>query len=114
MVSALSKDNLAQPEVALKQAQEKASLLQPDDQVQAIIANVEPLKAMIVVREIDLAAMRSFATGQNPDYIRTLQEIQGLKAQLATLEQGQPKARDFMVPTGKVPQTVAVVCAQTA
>ncbi|SMF10757.1 GumC family protein [Pseudogulbenkiania subflava] len=100
-----TKDKLAQAEIALKQTQEKTGMLQPDGQVQAIIANVAQLKATIAAKEVELAAMRSFATEQNPDYIRTQQEIQGLKAQLAKLEQGQPEAGDFMVPTGKVPQT---------
>lgn len=100
-----TKDKLAQAEVALKRTQEKTGLLQPDGQVQAIIANVAQLKATIAAKEVELAAMRSFATEQNPDYIRTQQEIQGLKAQLIKLEQGQPEAGDFMVPTGKVPQT---------
>lgn len=100
-----TKDKLAQAEVALKQTQEKTGMLQPDGQVQAIISNVAQLKATIAAKEVELAAMRSFATEQNPDYIRTQQEIQGLKAQLTKLEQGQPEAGDFMVPTGKVPQT---------
>ncbi|GGX84131.1 GumC family protein [Vogesella alkaliphila] len=100
-----TKDKLAQAEVALKRTQEKTGLLQPDGQVQAIIANVAQLKATIAAKEVEMTAMRSFATEQNPDYIRTQQEIQGLKAQLTKLEQGQPEAGDFMVPTGKVPQT---------
>lgn len=100
-----TKDKLALAEVALKRTQEKTGLLQPDGQVQAIIANVAQLKATIAAKEVELAAMRSFATEQNPDYIRTQQEILGLKAQLVKLEQGQPEAGDFMVPTGKVPQT---------
>ncbi len=100
-----TKDKLAQAEVALKQTQEKTGLLQPDGQVQAIIANVAQLRATITSKEVELAAMRSFATEQNPDYLRTQQEIHGLKSQLAKLEQGQPEVGDFMVPTGKVPQT---------
>lgn len=100
-----TKDELAQAEVALKQTQEKTGMLQPEGQVQAIIANVSQFKATIAAKEVQLAAMRSFATEQNPDYIRTQQEIQGLKAQLTKLEQGQPEAGAFMVPTGKVPQT---------
>ncbi len=100
-----TKDKLTQAEVALKQTQEKTGLLQPDGQVQAIIANVAQLRATIAAKEVELVAMRSFATEQNPDYIRVQQEIQGLKAQLVKLERGQSEAGDFMVPTGKVPQS---------
>lgn len=99
------KDDLARAEIKLKQTQEKTGLLQPDGQIQAIISNVAQLKANIASKEVELAAMKTFATEQNPNYLRTQQEIVGLKQQLAKLEQGQPEAGDFMVPTGKVPQT---------
>ncbi|RXZ43475.1 hypothetical protein EBB06_09990 [Crenobacter cavernae] len=100
-----SKEQLALAEVALRKTQEKTGLLQPEGQIQSIIGNVAQLRATIAAKEVELTAMRSFATEQNPEYLRTQQEIGGLKAQLAKLEQGQQTAGDFMVPTGKVPQT---------
>ncbi|WP_024304077.1 Wzz/FepE/Etk N-terminal domain-containing protein [Pseudogulbenkiania sp. MAI-1] len=99
------KDDLAQAEINLKKTQEKTGMLQPEGQIQAIISNAAQLKATIAAKEVQLAAMKSFATEQNPNYQRTQQEIAGLKQQLAKLEQGQPEVGDFMVPTGKVPQT---------
>ncbi|AXK39049.1 GumC family protein [Crenobacter cavernae] len=100
-----SKEQLALAEVALRKTQEKTGLLQPEGQIQSIIGNVAQLRATIAAKEVQLTAMRSFATEQNPEYQRTQQEIGGLKAQLAKLEQGQQTDGDFMVPTGKVPQT---------
>lgn len=99
------KDELAQAEVTLKKTQEKTGLLQPDGQIRAIIDNVAQVRANIAAKEVQLVAMKSFATEQNPNYQRTQQEIVGLKQQLAKLEEGRPEAGDFMVPTGKVPQT---------
>lgn len=99
------KDELAQAEVNLKKTQEKTGLLQPDGQIRAIIDNVAQVRANIAAKEVQLVAMKSFATEQNPNYQRTQQEIVGLKQQLAKLEEGRPEAGDFMVPTGKVPQT---------
>lgn len=100
-----TKDQLAQAEISFKKSQENTGMLQPEGQIKAIIENAAQLKATIAAKEVQLAAMRSFATEKNPDLLRTRQEISGLKTQLAKLEQGQPEAGDFMVPTGKVPQT---------
>lgn len=98
------KDELARAELRLQKTQEKTGLLQPDGQIQAIIANVAQLRANIASKEVQLAAMKTFATEQNPNYLRTQQEIAGLKLQLAKMKQGS-ETGDFMVSTDKVPQT---------
>jgi len=100
-----ARDSLADAEVALKQTQEKTGLLQLDSQVAAIISSAAQLKANIAAKEVQLEAMKSFATTQNPDYLRAQKELNGLKAQLTRMEKGKASDGDFMVPTGKVPQT---------
>lgn len=100
-----AKDQLAGAEVALRATQEKTGLIQPDAQVQAIIGNAAQLKGTIAAKEVELSAMRTFATGQNPELLRTLQELRGLQAQLVKLEKNQAsKEGSFMVPTGKLPE----------
>lgn len=100
-----ARDQLANAEVALRNTQEKTGMIQPDGQVQAIITNVAQLKGTIAAKEVQLNAMRTFAASQNPDLLRTQEELRGLQAQLAKLEKNQPsKAGDFMVPTGKIPE----------
>lgn len=99
------KDNLARAEIGLKKTQERTGLLQPDDQIKAIIDNVAQLKAGIAAKEVQLAAMRSFATSQNPDLVRAQQEIATMRQQLAKLERGATVQGDLAVPTGKVPET---------
>lgn len=100
-----AKDQLANAEVALRRTQEKTGLIQPDGQVQAIISSIAQLKATIAAKEVQLKAMRTFATAQNPDLLRTQEELRGLQVQLAKLEKNQPaKEGDFMVPTGNVPE----------
>lgn len=101
-----TKDQLADAEVALRKTQETTGMIQPDGQVQAIIANLAQLKGAIASKEVQLKAMRTFATARNPDLVRTEEELRGLQAQLAKLEKSQQVKEDgdFMVPTGKLPE----------
>ena len=100
-----TKEGLVKAEVALKQTQERTGLIALDKQGDAIIRAVAELRAQIVSREVQLQAMRNFATPQNADVQRLTSEISGFKAQLAKLEGGQIRGQgDVIVPTGKVPE----------
>ena len=100
-----TKEQLTAAETALRQTQERTGMIQPDGQVQAIMNTVTQLKASIAAKEVQLEALRSYATEQNPLYQRSRQELAGLKTQLAKLENGAEIAGDVMVPTGKMPQS---------
>lgn len=79
-------------------------MIQPDAQVQAIITNAAQLKGTIAAKEVQLNAMRTFATGQNPDFLRAAEELRGLRAQLGKLENKQQASDgNFMVPTQNIP-----------
>jgi tyrosine-protein kinase Etk/Wzc len=100
-----TRNQLATAEVALRTTQEKTGMIQPDAQVQAIIANLAQMKGAIAAKEVELNAMRIFATSSNPDLMRAQEELRGLQAQLSKLEKSQPsKDGDFLVPTGKIPE----------
>ena len=100
-----AKDQLANAEIALRNTQQETGMIQPDVQVQAIIGNVAQLKGSIAAKEVQLNSMRTFAASQNPELLRTQEELRGLRAQLAKLERGQHSEKgDFMVPTGKIPE----------
>lgn len=99
------KDDLANAEIALRKTQESTGMLQLDGQVQGIIRNVAQLEGTIAAKEVQLNAMRSFATNSNPDLLRLQGEIQGYQAQLEKLKTGKlSKDGDLMVPTGKIPE----------
>jgi uncharacterized protein involved in exopolysaccharide biosynthesis len=83
-----AKQNLSDAEIGLKQLQEKTGIIQLDAQAQQFIGTAAGLKAQIAMKEVELGAMRTFATGNNPDYIRTQQMLGGLRAQLAKVETG--------------------------
>ena len=96
-----AKDELASAETAFKQTQEKTGVLELGAQGKAMIEAVGEIRAHIAAKEVQLAAMRTFATEQNPDYVRAQQELAGLRGQLAKLERG---GESGLVPTGKLPE----------
>jgi tyrosine-protein kinase Etk/Wzc len=101
----LTKDALAEAEVALKRTQESTGLIKLDDQGRAIIDAVAKVRAQIASKEVEAGAMRSFATDVNPGYVRLQQEIAGLRQELGRLEKSNgPGGGDMFVPAGRVPE----------
>jgi len=100
-----TKSGLADAEIALQKTQEQTGLINLDEQGKAIIEAVATVRAQIAAREIQLRVMRSFATDRNPDLVRSEQELNGLRAQLAKLERTNAVGQgDIFVPTRKVPE----------
>ncbi|MEO9385951.1 GumC family protein [Chromobacterium phragmitis] len=100
-----TKEQLNEAEIALRHTQEKTGLIQPEGQLPVIVNSITQLRATVAAKEVQLEAMRSYATAQNPMYIRTEQELNGLREQLTKLETGKGNGSDLMVPTGKVAQS---------
>ena len=78
-----AKDQLANAEEALKRTEQKTGLIQLDSQARAVIASVAQLRAQIAAKQVQIDAMRSFATGENPDLKTAESELAGLEAELA-------------------------------
>jgi uncharacterized protein involved in exopolysaccharide biosynthesis len=101
-----TRDNLALAETGLKQSQEKSGLILPEKQGAAIIEAAATLRAQVAAKEVELQAMRAFATPQNPDYQRLQEVLIGLRVQLAKVERNSVQGKgDVMVPTGKLAET---------
>lgn len=100
------KTALAAAEEDLRRTQEKTGLIQLSGQAEEIIRNVGSLRAQIVSREVEMQAMRTYATDQNPDLSRLQHEIDALQQQLIAMENNQRRVQpgDVQVPTGQVPQ----------
>ena len=92
-----AKQSLGDAEIAMKQLQENTGIIQLDAQAGAFVQAGSQIKAQIAMKEVELGAMRTFATGNNPDYIRIQQTLAGLRAQLAKVDAGS-------VTSGKVPE----------
>ncbi len=85
---AKTQNELAEAEVSFRVAKEKSGM-----QVTAVIAETSvragaEMRAQIAAKEVQLSAMGSFATPQNPDVQRLGGELAALRSQLKKLEQG--------------------------
>jgi tyrosine-protein kinase Etk/Wzc len=89
----------------LKSTEERTGLIQLSGQAESIIRSIAELRAQISSREVQLQAMSTFATDQNPDVTMLRQEIFGLRQQLDKLQDAQQHLApgDTQVPAGKVP-----------
>jgi tyrosine-protein kinase Etk/Wzc len=100
-----AKKDLGDAEVALKLTQEKTGLIMLDSQGRAIIEAVATLRGQIAAKEVELQAMRTFATEKNSEYVRTRQQLAALQSELTKLERAQISGGgDVLLPTGKVPE----------
>lgn len=99
-----AKDNLASAEENLRQTEQNTGLIQLDSQARALIESAASIRAQIAAKEVQIQAMRTFATNENAQLIQAQEELDGLRAQLAKLG-GSDMGSDIglLVPKGKVP-----------
>lgn len=92
-----SKDDLADAEVALKQAQQKSGMIALGEQEKTMIESFAALKAHIVAKQVELQALRSFATDQNPQVAIAQSELATMQAELARLQRqsGGPESYEL-------------------
>jgi tyrosine-protein kinase Etk/Wzc len=102
----LEKDRLTDAEIALQQTEEKTGAISPSGQTGVVIGQVAALQSQIVSREVQLDALRTSSTEQNPDVIRLNTEIEGLKAKLREMESVQKgrKPGDIMLTSRSLPE----------
>ncbi|HEY6252527.1 MAG TPA: Wzz/FepE/Etk N-terminal domain-containing protein [Candidatus Angelobacter sp.] len=98
----LANDDLANAEVELKKTEEKTGIIQLDSQAKVMLQAYADLRAEVTVKEVQVQAMRSFATAENPDLVRAERELAALRDQLARLEQGTRSGA--VVPLKNVPE----------
>ena len=100
------RDELGQAELALEQVQEKTGLIQPEAQGRAIVDAVASTRAQVGIKEVQVRAMRTYATANNPDLKRAEEELAGLRGQLAGLERstGALGNGNLEIPTRRLPE----------
>jgi tyrosine-protein kinase Etk/Wzc len=100
-----AKQDLTVAEVELKRFTQDAGLVNPQSQVGLSIAAAAALRAQVSAKEIQLSAMRSYATENNPELTRIQSELSGLRVQLARMESDTGAGKgDVMIPFGKAPE----------
>ena len=103
---ALEKDRLTDAEIALQQTEESTGAISPMGQTGVLISQVAGLQGQIISREVQLDALRTSSTDQNPDVIRLNTELEGLRQQLRELESEQKgrKPGDILLGSRAIPQ----------
>ncbi len=76
-----AKNRLGDAELAIKQLQEQTGFIMVGPQIGM-------LQATIKSTELELADMRAFATPNNPEYIRTRQKLDNLRAEIGKAQAG--------------------------
>jgi tyrosine-protein kinase Etk/Wzc len=86
-----TKDKLSEAEVKLREALQAGGIVSVDAQSRATVEAVARLRAEITAKQVQSGVMRGYATADNPDLLRTEQEIAALRKELARLESGVPE-----------------------
>jgi tyrosine-protein kinase Etk/Wzc len=104
----LAKNNMADAEQALKHAEQKTGIIEPEGQAKIILESVVKLRAAIAAKEVELESRRLFSTEQNPDLVLGEQELSGMRAELSRLEKRGPASETEIspgsLPAGDVPE----------
>ena len=82
----LAKDNLSKAEAVARQALLTGGLVKVDDQGRAMVEATARLRGQISVKEVQIGAMRSFASDMNPDLQLAQREIESMRRELARIE----------------------------
>jgi tyrosine-protein kinase Etk/Wzc len=107
---ALEKDRLTDAEISLQQTEERTGAISPTGQTGVVISQVASLQSQIIGREVQLDALRTSSTDQNPDVIRLNTEIAGMREQMRALESVQKgrKPGDISLTSRALPEDQVV------
>lgn len=82
----LAKENLSKAEAVARQALLTGGLVKVDDQGRAMVEATARLRGQISVKEVQIGAMRSFASEMNPDLQFAQRELESMRRELAKME----------------------------
>ena len=100
-----ARDELTRAEDNLKDTEQRTGVLELDGQARAMIASAAMLRAQVAAKQVEIRAMREFATGENPDLARAEQELTGMESQLAAMDLNSDHSTgDLIAPKGKITQ----------
>jgi uncharacterized protein involved in exopolysaccharide biosynthesis len=98
-----SKDALVAAELAFQQVQQQKGLVQLDAQAKAMIDGIAALRAQVAAKQVEVQALRSYSTEQNPDVQLAERELTSLQAEEARLEQSNHSPGIAALGLGNVP-----------
>jgi tyrosine-protein kinase Etk/Wzc len=83
---AQAKNNLAQAEIAARKGLAQRGIVKVDEQGRTMVETTARLRAQITVKEVQIGAMRTFATDENPELRMAQRELEATKRELAKIE----------------------------
>jgi tyrosine-protein kinase Etk/Wzc len=101
---AVEKDALAKAEIDLKATQQSTGLVVPTGQAEVLIRSGALLRAEIASHEVQLQAMRGYATDENPQMKTLKTEISALQGQLAQVEASGSPGSKMEMSGSRLPQ----------
>lgn len=96
-----AKEKLSVAEVVLKELQEKTGIMMLSEQSKASIESVARVRGQIAAKEVQIQAMRAFATSNNPDLKFAETELASLRTQLGKISASEPG--DILLAPAKLP-----------
>ncbi len=101
-----SKEDLASAEEQLKRAEQTTGLIHLDSQARALIETAAALRAQVTAKRVQIRAMRSFATEDNPLLVQARQQLAELEFQLNKIGGTQPGGdNELLVSRGRIPES---------
>jgi tyrosine-protein kinase Etk/Wzc len=82
-----AKDSLVGAEFTFQQVQQQKGLVQLDAQARAMILGISSLRAQVAAKQVEVQALRSYSTDQNPEVQLAERELASLQAEELRLEQ---------------------------
>jgi uncharacterized protein involved in exopolysaccharide biosynthesis len=82
-----AKEDLVTAELAFQRIQKEKGLVQLDAQTKALITSLADLHAQVAAKEVQLQALRSYSTEQNPEVQLLESQLSSLQDQTARLEE---------------------------
>jgi uncharacterized protein involved in exopolysaccharide biosynthesis len=87
-----AKDDLVNAQYAFQQIQRKKGLVQLDAQARAVIGNLATLRSAREAKQVELDALRSYATERNPQVEMAEKQLESLTSEEARLEESGGEA----------------------
>jgi uncharacterized protein involved in exopolysaccharide biosynthesis len=101
---ALTKERLVKAEEALKQRQQSSGVIQLDGQTKALIEQAAILRAQAASKQVQLHALASYETAENPEVQVARQQLAAIEGQLHELTGAGGAGGELLVPKGKLPE----------
>jgi len=98
-----AKEQLKRSEDKMSGFQKRTGALNLEDQSKVVIQAIGDLKAQIAEKEVQLKVMEMYTTPRNPDFKKLKETLNGLKAELRSLETEKNSSSDPFLPVSGMP-----------